>query len=32
LDNYFIKGRKLTADIAAEELLHPLVASIFKNN
>lgn len=29
---YFIEGRKLTADIAAEEMLHPLVASIFKNN
>ena len=29
---YFIEGRKLTADIAAEEMLHPLVASIFKNS
>lgn len=25
---YFIEGRKLNADIASEELLHPLVASI----
>lgn len=29
---YFIEGKKLTADIAAEEMLHPLVASIRKDN
>ena len=29
---YFISGKKLTADIAAEEMLHPLVAAIKKNN
>lgn len=29
---YFIEGKKLTADIAAEEMLHPLVASIRKNS
>ena len=29
---YFIEGKKLTANIAAEEMLHPLVASIRKDN
>lgn len=29
---YFIKGRKLNTDIAAEEILHPFIASIKVNN
>ena len=29
---YFIEGKKLTANIAAEEMLHPLVASVRKDN
>lgn len=29
---YFIKGRKINADIKSEEMLHPFIASMHKNN